>query len=109
MSLNQLTNVLFARRGISIPRALRVILICFYFRFVNKNSLGKHVEIVHSDGTDKFTCEVCGKTFKSKSGLKDHSYSHLTVKEHECSICQSKFKTAKCLKVSLMINIYLYK
>lgn len=44
-------------------------------------------------------CEHCGKKFKRKYALKQHSYQHGGAPEHKCDICSKAFaRTDKLLR-----------
>ena len=38
--------------------------------------------------THKFICEVCGKTFQTKSGLTRHSGAHANTSKYSCQMCK---------------------
>uniref|UniRef100_A0A336MB54 CSON014597 protein n=1 Tax=Culicoides sonorensis TaxID=179676 RepID=A0A336MB54_CULSO len=42
--------------------------------------------------TNKYTCDLCGKTGKYKNVIEKHMTIHLSVKEVECDLCGKKFK-----------------
>lgn len=43
---------------------------------------------------DVFSCDICGKIYKSKSGLNDHMrVTHLKTQNYECPECEEKFDT----------------
>ena len=51
-------------------------------------------------------CEICDKEFRSNNGLKNHSnIVHKLIKEHQCNICQKKFKLRSQLTLSLNIAV----
>lgn len=52
----------------------------------------------------KFQCDICGKTFKSKNGIKFHILaSHNKYqKKHECEKCEMKFLQFSNLKVHFL-------
>ncbi|XP_063876046.1 putative zinc finger protein 702 [Scylla paramamosain] len=45
-------------------------------------------------GQAKFECQLCDKTFKYKSWLRQHTLTHSGVRDYECEECGKKF-TAK--------------
>ncbi|WP_205155489.1 hypothetical protein, partial [Faecalicatena contorta] len=44
-----------------------------------------------SPKTEKFTCKVCGKKFKCKSGLYFHNNAHLAESSFECDDCKKLY------------------
>ncbi|KAH8418985.1 hypothetical protein KR222_011382 [Zaprionus bogoriensis] len=41
----------------------------------------------------KYTCDVCGKSFKMKRYLEEHFATHTGVKLHTCSFCPTEFRS----------------
>lgn len=39
----------------------------------------------------KFDCNICGVSYKSKSGLDVHIGLHKGLSPHQCTICNKKF------------------
>lgn len=67
-------------------------------RLKDKNSLRKHMTR-HAQASDKYTCNLCGKTAPNKDALQKHQrYSHYTDRIHQCSVCEKSFKKALLLK-----------
>jgi len=58
-------------------------------RFKTKDGL-----IVHLDTFDHnpFSCDVCGKVFSKKGGLKRHKISHTGERPYSCDLCDKDFK-----------------
>ena len=55
------------------------------------NTVKAHLELVH-EGLRKYSCEVCAKTYKTKSDLKKHfDYHHRGIKRYHCDSCDKKF------------------
>ena len=51
------------------------------------------VNISRQQEQNLLICEICDKEFKSNNGLKYHFNTfHKLMKEHQCNICQQKFK-----------------
>ena len=68
--------------------------LCF-FEFKIKSSLEKHIERDHLGipNTPKkiYHCDICGKSYRSQSGLKDHKANYHTFeKKYKCSFCDFK-------------------
>lgn len=68
-----------------------------YYRIVN--TLGYYAYIttcttIHRRALPKgrYCCEICGRTCKTKSHLRDHMISHSTEASYQCDICEKKFK-----------------
>ena len=38
-----------------------------------------------------FPCDICGKTFKHKHGLNNHTRIHTAEKTYECDVCKKAF------------------
>lgn len=74
--------------------------------FLNRALLNNHLRKVHSINLTKLpdisqrrlACDVCGKTYKSKGGLRDHYKNHTNERNHKCKYCSSTFKD-NCDKV----------
>ncbi|CAH0730946.1 unnamed protein product, partial [Brenthis ino] len=69
-------------------------------KFKGKHTLRTHIMRIHSSHRD-FTCDICAKTFNTKSRLESHITSHnvaIAKKLSYCTICQVQYK-----------NIYVYR
>jgi len=51
-----------------------------------------------------FTCEDCGRGFKSNWLLKMHKVVHQTTYDHKCRICGQHFKTASHVRAHMKVN-----
>ncbi|XP_055842587.1 zinc finger protein 91-like [Episyrphus balteatus] len=49
----------------------------------------------------RFQCEICEKSFKRNSHLKQHLLCHTKVKPYECTICHKKFGRTDNLRVHM--------
>nr|CAH7724011.1 unnamed protein product [Callosobruchus chinensis] len=66
--------------------------------FRSKRHLYSHGKAVHVP--EIHPCDVCGKTFKLLSILKNHkAYAHTDERHYKCDMCDSEFKTKSTLKV----------
>nr|CAI5857394.1 unnamed protein product [Callosobruchus analis] len=66
--------------------------------FRSRRHLYSHGKAVHVP--EIHSCDVCGKTFKLLSILKNHkTYAHTDARNYKCDMCDSKFKTKSTLKV----------
>ncbi|GFS20461.1 zinc finger protein 26 [Elysia marginata] len=61
----------------------------------HKNML-RHIRLVHK-GERRFTCDVCGKSFGTRSVLKIHSRIHTGEKPYSCEICGHSFSDPSTL------------
>lgn len=52
--------------------------------------VGRHVENIHMRDSPSM-CEICGKSFRTKHGLKKHERSHTGQKPYKCAICFKSF------------------
>ena len=59
----------------------------------SKSNLTRH-SISHTD-LKQYVCETCGKTFKDRGALKQHTFSHGTA-DYPCDICGQRF-TSPCI------------
>ena len=59
-------------------------------------------------GVRPHPCNVCGKSFADKGGLRKHERTHTGVKPHKCSHCSSAFTTRNSLKRH-MLDMHMHK
>ncbi|XP_074654526.1 uncharacterized protein LOC141908388 [Tubulanus polymorphus] len=45
----------------------------------------------------KFGCEMCGKRFRDKCGLRNHMNIHLGLRPHVCDICKKSFSQSSAM------------
>ncbi|KAI5706690.1 hypothetical protein M8J75_010468 [Diaphorina citri] len=85
--------------------------ICTYSNVDKKQLYHQHLREAHNENASSrpkgkllqlYTCNVCGKLFKSKYLLKTHSWTHSTnEKQFRCDVpdCNAKFKLGKYLAI----------
>lgn len=54
--------------------------------------------------TGKFTCEICGKSFKAENYLKVHMVIHSSELPFECERCEAKFNRKDKLTRHMLIH-----
>ncbi|KAL4702831.1 hypothetical protein ACJJTC_009296 [Scirpophaga incertulas] len=74
--------------------------------FSNERSYAIHVQRVHCQIREKpksgpVVCEICGKSYKTKSLLTYHQRSHTGETPYECHLCPRKFAIHEYLKVHI--------
>uniref|UniRef100_A0A182S8S3 C2H2-type domain-containing protein n=1 Tax=Anopheles maculatus TaxID=74869 RepID=A0A182S8S3_9DIPT len=57
---------------------------------VNVQSLQHHRRVQHTDHKP-FECTTCGKSFKLKSNLREHTAQHGSEKKYSCEFCSRRF------------------
>jgi KRAB domain-containing zinc finger protein len=55
------------------------------------------MKLFHSD-SEPVSCDLCGKSFKSKQYLKNHKETHGLVPNYKCHLCESEFMQKNNLK-----------
>ncbi|XP_063837093.1 zinc finger protein 675-like isoform X1 [Ostrinia nubilalis] len=74
--------------------------------FSSNSNLNHHVKykhlMVHREA--KYTCEDCGRKFKTKRVLTGHMLVHSGEKNFECEVCKKKFGRLSSLKEHLKIH-----
>lgn len=63
---------------------------------------GPHVRADRNNPAVPNICNICSKTFKSKSKLKEHTLVHTGERPHKCDFCSSSFKQQQQLKAHTM-------
>lgn len=73
-------------------------------RFSKKIHVGTHRRFFHIP--KQFTCEEegCGKSFKRKSDLDQHSLAHIDYKPFRCKLCGKRFKALNHFKVHKRVH-----
>lgn len=72
--------------------------------FQHLTSIIMHERCVHSDERS-FTCEICSKSFKTRSNLNVHIKMHKNQRDHHCSTCKQSFFTSSHLKAHVKIHL----
>ena len=69
------------------------ILNCIYCRSHHKETLKRHMFIHSEDPNDgrKHICNICHKTWYTKTDLKEHLMVHAGIKPYKCKLCNSSF------------------
>ncbi|MFB6088305.1 MAG: C2H2-type zinc finger protein [Candidatus Aenigmatarchaeota archaeon] len=61
-------------------------------------SIFEELEKTEKEMVEGYKCDICGKEFDSKKGLKIHK-SQTHDKRYKCDICGKEFKNEKGLKI----------
>lgn len=72
--------------------------------FHHLTSFIMHGKCVHSDERS-FTCEICSKSFKTRSNLNVHIKMHNNQRDHSCTMCSLSFFTSSHLKAHLKVHL----
>lgn len=72
--------------------------------FKYQTSLIMHGRCVHSDERP-FICDICSKTFKTRSNLNVHIKMHNNQRNHPCKICDQSFFTSSHLKAHVKVHL----
>jgi KRAB domain-containing zinc finger protein len=57
--------------------------------------------------TNEFRCRRCDKYFDSKFDLESHNRFHVDEREHECTVCEMRFKKSSHLKSHMCTHLKL--
>lgn len=60
----------------------------------------RHVNLKHKESKEKFSCEICAKSFKLDILLKSHLLIHKNFK-HKCSQCEKIFSNKRNLNAHM--------
>lgn len=72
--------------------------------FKMKQHLDYHNNVVHLE-LQHFECDLCGKIFFRKHGLRTHAMMHLGERRYRCNVCPAKFS----IKAGLNRHLALHK
>lgn len=72
--------------------------------FRHLTSFKMHGRCIHSNERS-FTCEICSKSFKTRSNLNVHIKMHNNQRDHHCTICTQSFFTTSHLKAHVKIHL----
>ena len=72
--------------------------------YSSKSNLQMHIELVHSEN-DKSKCKQCGKHYASKQNLQKHETNVHNPKSYKCKVCEEIFPTSHSL-LSHIIQIH---
>ena len=62
-------------------------------KYLKRSSMRNHIEKVHnSDKAKKYTCEECGKVYKTKTDLDTHYTKHTGEKLYTCPTCGKSYR-----------------
>ncbi len=64
---------------------------------VNQHKLRMHEGSIPDRVQPKHVCEVCGKSFKVRSNLKEHMNTHTSDRSFLCGLCGKALKNRQCL------------
>ncbi|CAO1440154.1 unnamed protein product [Diamesa serratosioi] len=77
--------------------------------YQNAGSLCSHKKLAHSEPKEKVTqfCELCAKSFSTRTGLKEHMLTHNDDREKQqlqCKICLKWLMNQRCLKTHMLLH-----
>ena len=62
-------------------------------KYVKKSSMRNHVmRVHHADQIRKYTCQICGKVYKTRTDLETHSTKHTGSKLYTCPVCGKSYR-----------------
>ncbi|XP_049796538.1 zinc finger protein 468-like isoform X2 [Schistocerca nitens] len=70
--------------------------------FSSRSTLNRHT-IIHT-GKKSHKCEICGKSFAFPSHLKEHVFLHTGKKPHKCELCGQSFASRSTLNRHTFIH-----
>jgi len=71
---------------------------------VNQHKMRMHEGSMPDKVLPKHVCEICGKSFKVRSNLKEHMASHSDDKKFLCGMCGKSLKNRQCLNRHLFTH-----
>lgn len=66
--------------------------------FRNWNSRKYHVLTVHENGLIRHKCDICGKKFASKFKMTEHRATHSDIRKFQCELCDKTYKNLSMLR-----------
>lgn len=73
--------------------------LCEDYKTQNEDNLDIHVRITHEVGLTKHKCDICNKSFKTATRVKEHKMTHgIGIVWLECDLCDYKCKVKSALK-----------
>uniref|UniRef100_A0A8D8AA06 Zinc finger protein 567 n=1 Tax=Culex pipiens TaxID=7175 RepID=A0A8D8AA06_CULPI len=63
--------------------------------YTNKDAYRKHI-YRHAQPRDRYRCEVCDRTFKTKQSLYEHGLAHTGERPLKCPYCPARFAREAC-------------
>ncbi|KAF2900690.1 hypothetical protein ILUMI_05493 [Ignelater luminosus] len=75
-------------------------------KYARQMSLQVHMRRLHSDASiiRPYCCEICGRAFKDKRDLSQHTSIHKGERKHVCKVCGKAFNRGSNLKVHERIH-----
>ena len=80
-----------------------LILLCYFYNSIYLFQMRMHEEQSPLI-LQRHVCEICGKSFKVKSNLKEHIRSHSDARTFLCGFCGKALKNRQCLNRHLFTH-----
>jgi KRAB domain-containing zinc finger protein len=78
------------------------------YRSATQSAVNQHKMRMHEEQSplilQRHVCEICGKSFKVKSNLKEHIRSHSDARTFLCGFCGKALKNRQCLNRHLFTH-----
>ncbi|XP_075224328.1 uncharacterized protein LOC142326076 isoform X9 [Lycorma delicatula] len=71
--------------------------------FASSKGMINHKNITHCEER-KWTCDICGRSFKNKLVLQHHSVTHDKERKFKCNICDKTFKLKSVLQTHQRVH-----